>query len=80
MECQKEQNLENCACSHPDCPRKGKCCDCIDHHRRKREVPACLFPGELEEKYINNRSIDNFIAAYGEYKENLNRLNEEYPK
>jgi len=27
MECKKEQNLKDCPCSYPRCPRKGVCCD-----------------------------------------------------
>ena len=70
MQCQQEQNLENCPCSHPDCPRKGKCCDCVSHHKTKGEIPACFFPIEAEEQYVNDRSVDNFIKSCQEYKGN----------
>ena len=36
--------------------------------KEKNEIPACFFPSEKEEEYISNRSIDNFIKSYQEYK------------
>jgi hypothetical protein len=60
--CQKEKNLENCTCSYPKCPRKGMCCQCIEHHRQNKEVPGCLFPKDSEKTY--DRSIDNFIKVH----------------
>lgn len=71
MECQKEQNLQNCSCSYPDCPRKGMCCECVDHHRRKGEIPACFFPADFEEATANDRSVENFIKSYQEYQKTL---------
>ena len=71
MECQKEKNLENCPCSHPDCPRKGLCCECVLHHKRKGEIPACFFPVEAEEKYVMNRSVKNFIKSCQEYEKDI---------
>jgi len=59
MECQKEKNLKNCPCTYPNCPRKGKCCECIEHHQQSNELPACFFSEEAEKTY--DRSIDNFI-------------------
>ncbi len=58
MDCKKEQNLKNCACTY-DCPRKGLCCECIKHHREKNELPACYFSKDQEKTY--DRSIDFFI-------------------
>ena len=43
MQCKKEENLQNCSCSYPDCPRKGMCCECVAHHRIKNQIPACFF-------------------------------------
>ncbi len=71
MQCQKEQNLQNCPCSHPGCFRKGMCCECVFHHRQKGEIPACFFPAETEEQYISDRGIDNFIKAYQENAEKI---------
>ena len=42
MECKQKENLKNCPCTYPECPRKGICCKCIKHHRDNRELPACL--------------------------------------
>ena len=61
MECRKEENLKDCSCTYPGCPRKGICCGCISHHRKNGEVPACFFSKEAEKNY--DRSIENFINA-----------------
>jgi len=68
MQCKREENLANCPCSHPDCPRKGLCCDCVSHHRRKGEIPACFFPTGAEMETVNDRSVENFIRACQQYK------------
>jgi hypothetical protein len=57
-ECLKEENKANCNCSYP-CEKKGMCCLCISYHRKRRELPACYFPNNIERTY--DRSIDNFI-------------------
>lgn len=63
MDCkQKEDNLEECNCSYEGCPRKGTCCQCIQYHRKKGELPACYFSDEEEASY--DRSIENFIEDY----------------
>jgi len=41
MECKKEVNLKVCPCTYP-CERKGICCECVLHHRKNKEYPACL--------------------------------------
>ena len=74
MQCKKEENRQNCPCSYPDCPRKGMCCECIMHHRKKNEIPACLFPVEAEMKTMNDRSVENFIKAHKEYKKQMTKL------
>lgn len=45
-----------CTCTYPSCSRHGKCCECIDYHRRKGEAPGCLFTKEGEKTY--DRSIE----------------------
>ncbi|MFH1597971.1 MAG: hypothetical protein ABIB97_02785 [Patescibacteria group bacterium] len=60
MECQLEKNKADCPCTH-DCPRRGKCCECIAHHRVSDELPACYFPADVEKTY--DRSVDKFIAT-----------------
>jgi len=62
MKCKIDDNLKNCACTYPGCPRKGKCCDCIVYHKSRGELPGCLFPKEAEKTY--DRSIAAFIKAH----------------
>lgn len=59
MECKQEQNLKDCPCAWPDCPRKGICCECIKYHWENGELPACFFSKEAEKTY--DRSIEMFI-------------------
>ena len=59
MECKQEQNLKNCPCTYPGCPRKGFCCECIKHHRENKELPGCYFSPQAEKTY--DRSIENFF-------------------
>jgi len=58
MECKKEFNLKSCNCTY-DCPKKGLCCECIAHHRKHDELPACYFSKEQEKTY--DRSIENYL-------------------
>jgi hypothetical protein len=48
MECNKAQNLQVCNCTYEPCPRKGICCECITYHNAYGELPACVFPPEVE--------------------------------
>lgn len=64
MECKTEKNLKNCNCSYTPCSRKGACCDCIDYHRRSRELPACFFPDDAERTY--DRSYRHFARLVTE--------------
>jgi len=63
MECNKDENLDKCNCTYPGCPRKGICCECIDYHLDKDQLPACAFPDDVEETY--DRSFEKFIEVYG---------------
>jgi hypothetical protein len=62
MECKKEENLKNCNCSYPGCPRKGICCECIKYHKENNELPACLFPDDVEKNF--DRSIKRFVELH----------------
>ncbi len=62
MKCKKEKNSKECNCTYSGCPRKGVCCDCITHHRKKGELPACYFSEEVEKSY--DRSIERFIETH----------------
>ncbi len=55
----KEKNLQHCNCTYEPCSRKGICCECLDYHRRMRELPACYFPAEVEKTY--DRSLARFL-------------------
>lgn len=61
MKCRKEENLEQCGCTYGHCERKGLCCECIAYHRKRGELPGCLFPPEVERTY--DRSIKVFVRC-----------------
>jgi len=61
MECKREQNTARCNCSYEPCERKGVCCECLQYHLAKKQVPACFFPDDIERTY--DRSITNFIKT-----------------
>jgi hypothetical protein len=58
MECNKEKNTKNCNCTYEPCPRKGKCCECLQYHLKMRQLPACCFPDNVERTY--DRSFETF--------------------
>ena len=60
MDCNKENNLTNCNCSYP-CDKKGVCCQCLEYHRSKNELPACYFNTEKEKTY--DRSFENYANS-----------------
>ena len=63
MKCDSfEKNMEFCNCSYEPCSRKGKCCECIQYHWAKKELPACLFPDDVERTY--DRSLERFIKTW----------------
>ena len=62
MECQGQNNKDKCNCTYEPCSRKGNCCQCISYHWEMRELPACLFPADVETTY--NRSLSKFIKIY----------------
>ena len=39
-----ECNEVECPCLKTTCPRHGKCCDCVMHHRAGPSIVACLRP------------------------------------
>lgn len=61
MNCSISKNLKNCSCTYEPCPRKGKCCECVEYHRRANEIPGCFFPEEAERTY--NRSVTYFVSV-----------------
>ena len=51
---------KNCNCT-AECPRHGKCCECIEHHRAQGQLPACYFSEEAEKTY--DRSIEMYLKS-----------------
>ena len=64
MECMLDKNKKRCSCIYEPCGRKGKCCECVEYHRRSGELPGCFFPSDAERTY--DRSVTCFIAAVQE--------------
>jgi len=60
--CQQEKNMSNCNCSWEPCSRKGVCCECLSYHWGMKQLPACLFPDDVERTY--DRSLRRFIEIY----------------
>ncbi|OQY40306.1 MAG: cytosolic protein [Candidatus Cloacimonetes bacterium 4572_65] len=58
MDCKKEENVLNCTCSYPGCDKKGICCECLAFHRKRRELPGCLFSKDAEATW--DRSFEHF--------------------
>lgn len=61
-ECKIEKNKQMCNCTYEPCAKKGMCCECLQYHWKQGELPACLFPDDVEKTY--ERSIANFIKVY----------------
>ena len=57
----EKKNLKNCNCTYEPCPRKGKCCECIQYHLAMRQLPACCFPDDVEKTW--DRSFAKFIKT-----------------
>lgn len=62
MECKKEKNMSFCNCTYEPCSKKGICCECIQYHLKQDELPACMFPDDVEKTY--DRSVECFIKTY----------------
>ena len=62
MECQIEVNKAKCSCTYEPCSRKGRCCECISYHLESEELPACVFPTEVEKTY--DRSFYRFVEMF----------------
>ncbi len=57
-----EKNRAVCTCSYPGCSRKGKCCECLQYHLKKKQLPGCCFPSKEEATY--DRSFEAFAKAW----------------
>jgi len=62
MECNLEANKARCPCTYEPCSRKGKCCECIMYHLKYNELPACVFPPEVEPTC--DRSFARFARCF----------------
>jgi len=62
MECKVEQNSERCGCTYLNCSSRGLCCECIQSHLSKQQLPGCCFPPEVEK--TSNRSFEAFAKAW----------------
>jgi hypothetical protein len=62
MECRKQKNLEGCGCTYMACDRRGMCCECVQHHVAKKQIPGCFFPPAAEKQY--DRSFAAFVKAW----------------
>jgi len=58
MECKKDTNDKKCTCTYPGCPRHGVCCDCLQYHKKMRQLPGCFFPPDVEKTW--ERSFEAF--------------------
>ncbi|MDW7759597.1 MAG: DUF6485 family protein [Acidobacteriota bacterium] len=61
-ECNVRENMARCNCTYDPCSRKGVCCECLAYHWRNKELPACLFPDDVEKTW--DRSLRRFIQVY----------------
>lgn len=64
MDCKKEKNLAICNCSYDPCSRKGVCCDCVQYHRKSRQLPACFFSTDAERTF--DRTFEHFARLVKE--------------
>lgn len=49
-------NAATCPCTY-DCPRHGKCCECVAYHRAHGEFPGCFFTKDGEKAYDRSLSM-----------------------
>jgi len=66
MECDIQAKKLICNCTYEPCERKGKCCQCIAYHLEYNELPACVFPAEVEKTY--DRSFARFAELVNQGK------------
>lgn len=55
-------NSIECTCTYLECSRRGKCCECLQYHLQKKQLPGCCFPPAVEKTY--DRSFKAFIKAW----------------
>ena len=60
-DCNQAELAKDCSCTYSTCSRRGKCCECIQYHLKKDELPGCVFAKiskEAESSY--NRDFEYF--------------------
>ena len=57
-----QTNLKECQCTYVGCEKRGKCCECISYHKKRGELPGCVFPPLIEKTY--NRTIEKFVELH----------------
>jgi len=62
MECRMEADLKKCTCTYTSCDRRGICCECLQYHLPRKQLPGCCFPPEVEKTY--DRSFAAFARAW----------------
>lgn len=58
----RDRNLQRCPCTYEPCEKKGVCCECLRYHLERGQLPACLFPPEVERTY--DRSLAAFLRLH----------------
>ncbi|MDP6524229.1 MAG: DUF6485 family protein [Kiritimatiellia bacterium] len=56
-------DMSHCNCTYEPCSRKGVCCECLKYHLSMKQLPACVFPDDVERTY--DRSFKRFAQLYG---------------
>jgi hypothetical protein len=60
IDCNQQELKKACTCTY-DCSRRGKCCECLEYHISKNQLPGCAFAKlskEAEKSY--NRNFEYF--------------------
>lgn len=58
----QNKNERQCTCTYP-CHRRGKCCECVEYHRKNGEIPGCFFSKQAEKTY--DRSVEALARDRG---------------
>jgi hypothetical protein len=59
MECVSTTSRQHCTCTYTGCDKRGNCCQCIQFHRQRDEIPGCFFTPAGERSY--DRSLAHFL-------------------
>ena len=60
-DCYQLARKDQRACSYMNCSRRGKCCECIEHHLLNNKLPGCNFAKISEQAEISyDRSVEYF--------------------